>query len=130
MQSAVGKLSLDEGQGGAGASVMPGLCLRKLVCMMFQAVAGRNGGWGGVDGGVPVAAAFSHICHTPAPDGSCRVGLPSPFTLTDEGAECQPAGSSAGAQSLLLWGRLVAGGKGTCAWGLRTISLKTPLVLG
>lgn len=84
-------------------------------------------GWMG--GGVPAAAAFSHICHTPAPDGS-RVGLPLPFTLTDEGAECQPVGSSAGAQSLRLWGRLVAGSKGTCAWGLRTISLKTPLVLG
>lgn len=98
------------------------------MCMVLQAVAvaGRHAG----------ACGCCFLTHLPRPSPSRLLlgkGSPRPSTR-DEGAKCQPAGGSAGAadgaQSLLLQGRLVAGSKGTCAWGLRTISFKTPLVLG
>lgn len=79
-----------------------GLCLGKLVCVMLQAVAARKGG----------ACGRCFLAHLPHP---------SPRRLLPVGGG---AGAAAGAPSLLLRGRPVAGSKGTCAWGLRTISLR------
>lgn len=67
----------------------------------------------------PASADFSRVYRALSSDGSRQVGLMSPFTTTDGGAECHlgrgGAGPAVGARGLLLWGRLVASSKGACA---------------
>lgn len=107
----------DQGQGRVSVGMMPELCIGKLLCKMLKAVARITV--------PPTPATFFSIYHALSSVPVRKLSCPSPFTFTDEGAECQlargRAGPAAGAWHLLLWGRLVARSKGARAWGLRTI---------